>query len=358
MSNSKINLLNFTRTDLEQYFTQLGEKPFRATQLIKWIHQLGVTDFAAMTNFSLALRQHLAEHAEIIFPEVVAEQASDAGLSESEGCMRKWLLKLSDNTFIETVFIPDGNRVTLCVSSQVGCSLGCDFCATGQQKFTRNLTTAEIIAQLWLAVRKLSPDKTTKTHAITNVVFMGMGEPLLNFDNVVKAAELMLDDNAYNLSKYKVTVSTSGIVPAMRRLREVSEVALAVSLHAPTDELRSKLMPVNKKYPLKELIAVCKDYYTNDRQVTIEYIMLAGINDSLEQARQLVKLLQGVYCKVNLIPANVVAHTSCYKPSDQDTIDAFRKVLLNAGINTITRKSRGSDIAAACGQLVGLRGQG
>jgi 23S rRNA (adenine2503-C2)-methyltransferase len=343
---SKTNLLNFTNNEFEEFFLQLGEKPFRAAQTIKWIHQLGMIDFASMTNLSLQLRQYLFEHCEIKLPEIVKEQSATDGTC-------KWLLKLEDNNFIETVFIPDGTRGTLCISSQVGCPLGCIFCATGKAGFKRNLIVAEIIGQLWLAVRKLSPDKTTRTHVITNVVFMGMGEPLLNYVNVLKAAELMLDDDAYGLLKYRVTVSTCGIIPEILRLREQSDVALAISLHAPTDELRDQLMPINKKYPIKDLIAACNNYFEDHRRfVTIEYIMLDGMNDSDKQAKQLVKLLSHGRYKVNLIPGNVVGHIS-YKSSPMARIDAFRDILLAAGITTITRKSRGEEIMAACGQLVG-----
>ena len=342
---SKINLLNFNNKDLENFFLELNEKNFRAAQVIKWIHQVGVTDFSAMTNLSLALREYLTEHCEIKTPEIVKELVAKDGTT-------KLLLKLTDDNFIETVFIPEDTRGTLCISSQVGCPLGCSFCATGTLGFKRNLTVAEIIGQLWLVVRKLSPDKTARHHVITNVVFMGMGEPLLNYDNVLKAAELMLDDNAYGLSKYKVTVSTCGLVPEMKLLRDESEVALAVSLHAPNDELRNRLVPINKKYPLQELIAVCNHYFKDHkRQVTIEYIMLDGINDKIEHARELVKLLSHGRYKVNLIPGNIVSHDN-FKPSSVANIDAFRQILLDAHINTITRKSRGEEIAAACGQLV------
>jgi len=344
---TKTNLLNFTSSELEEFFRELGDKPFRAAQTIKWIHQLGMIDFAKMTNLSLSLRQYLTDNCEIKFPEIVKEQIASDGT-------RKWLLKLEDNSFIETVFIPDGTRGTLCVSSQVGCPLACVFCATGKLGFKRNLTVAEIIGQLWLAVRKLSPDQTTRTHAVTNVVFMGMGEPLLNCDNVLKTTQLMLDDNAYGISKYKVTVSTCGLVPEILCLRAQSEVALAISLHAPTDDLRDQLMPINKKYPLKDLIAVCDNYFKDHRrQVTIEYIMLDGVNDNDKQAKQLVKLLSHGRYKVNLIPGNLVAHCG-YKPSPMTRINAFREVLLAAGITTITRKSRGEEIMAACGQLVGV----
>ena len=343
---SKINLLNFTCDDLKNFFVELGEKPFRATQVVKWIHQFGTTDFTQITNLSLPLRQYLSEHCEVKPPEIVKEQTATDGTC-------KWLLKLEDNNFIETVFIPEDTRGTLCISSQVGCPLACVFCATGKLGFKRNLTVAEMIGQLWLAIRKLSPDQTTRTHAVTNVVFMGMGEPLLNYENVLKTTQLMLDDNAYGLSKYKVTISTCGLVPEILRLREQSEVALAISLHAPTDELRDQLMPVNKKYPLKDLITACDNYFKDQRrQVTMEYIMLDGINDSDKHAKQLVKLLSHGRYKVNLIPGNVVAHAN-YKPSSMTRIDAFRNILLAADITTITRKSRGEEIMAACGQLYG-----
>ena len=242
---AKINLLGFTRDEFTDFFAKLGEKSFRATQIVKWIHQLGVIDFTQMTNFRVVLRQYLAEHCEIKLPVVTKELVAADGT-------KKWLLQLADDNLVETVFIPDGTRGTLCVSSQVGCPLGCVFCATGKLGFVRNLTVAEIIGQLWLAVRKLSPQQI-RPHVITNVVFMGMGEPLLNYDKVLKAVELMLDDNAYGLSKYKITISTCGLVPEILRLRQQSSVALAISLHAPTDMLRDKLMPVNKKYPLKDL---------------------------------------------------------------------------------------------------------
>ena len=344
---SKINLLNFTNLEFEEFFIKLGEKSFRAAQTIKWIHQLGMIDFAQMTNLNLQLRQYLTENCEVKLPKVVKEQkATDDTL--------KWLLQLEDNSFIETVFIPDGTRGTLCISSQVGCPLGCIFCATGKMGFKRDLTVAEIIGQLWLAIRKLSPNQTTRTRVITNVVFMGMGEPLLNYDNVLKATELMLDQNAYGVSKYRVTISTCGIVPAIIQLREQSEVALAISLHAPTNELRNQLMPINKKYPIQDLIAACNKYYQDRRRsVTVEYIMLDGVNDSDQHAKQLIKLLSHGRYKVNLIPGNV-GGDGVYKTSPMNRINAFREILVAAGITTITRKSRGEEIMAACGQLVGV----
>jgi 23S rRNA (adenine2503-C2)-methyltransferase len=345
---TKVNLLNFTRQEMEDFFLRLGEKSFRATQLFKWIHQLGVIDFNQMTNFSLSLRENLIANTAIVSPQVVKERVATDGT-------RKWLLQLEDKNFIEMVFIPEKARGTLCVSTQVGCPLNCSFCATGKQGFTRNLTVAEIIGQLWLVVRQLSSDQTSRTHVVTNVVFMGMGEPLLNLDNVVKAAQIMLDDNGYSISKYRVTVSTAGLIPELEKLRTMSAVALAISLHAPNDELRNQLMPINKKYPLRELIKVCDHYFDDHRrQVTIEYIMLAGINDSIECAKQLVKLLSHGRYKVNLIPASGILGEQLHA-SPMEKIDRFRDVLLSAGINTITRKSRGADIEAACGQLVAAR---
>ena len=344
---AKINLLGLDKKSLESFFLEMGEKPYRAQQLLKWIHFNGVQDFHAMTNISKNLREKLAATVEISLPQVIYENiATDRTY--------KWLLRLNDGNCIETVFIPEKTRGTLCISSQVGCILNCDFCSTGKQGFNRNLSTAEIISQLWIAVRKLSQANGIHDHAITNVVMMGMGEPLLNFDNVIPALNLMLDDFAYGLSKRRVTVSTAGVVPAMYQLREVSNVALAVSLHAPNDELRNKIVPLNRKYPLKELMSACREYFKNDRRrsITMEYVMLAKINDTPEHARQLIKLLTGVRAKMNLIPFNPFPHTS-YQRSDADTINHFRDILLKAGLNTTIRRTRGEDIDAACGQLVG-----
>ncbi|RDI44807.1 23S rRNA (adenine(2503)-C(2))-methyltransferase RlmN [Aquicella lusitana] len=344
---AKINLLGLDRKAMQDFFVSMGEKPYRADQILKWIHFNGVQDFHAMTNISKVLRERLAETAEISVPQVIYEKAASDGTY-------KWLLRLSDGNCIETVFIPEKTRGTLCISSQVGCILNCDFCSTGKQGFNRNLSTAEIISQLWIAVRKLSQLDGVHDHAVTNVVMMGMGEPLLNFDNVVPALHLMLDDFAYGLSKRRVTVSTAGVVPAMHQLRAVSDVALAVSLHAPNDELRNKLVPLNKKYPLRELMAVCREYFKDDnrRSITMEYVMLAGVNDQPEHARQLIRILEGVRAKMNLIPFNPFPHTP-YQRSDNDTILHFRDILLKAGINTTIRRTRGDDIDAACGQLVG-----
>jgi 23S rRNA (adenine2503-C2)-methyltransferase len=343
---NRINLLNFNREDLAQFFAEIGEKPFRAVQLVQWIHQFGVTDFQAMTNLNKVLRQRLIETAEIKAPEIAYEHISADGTY-------KWLLRLEDNNCIETVFIPEKGRGTLCVSSQVGCTLNCSFCSTGKQGFNRNLTVAEIIGQVWIAARRLGQNDTIK-RIITNIVLMGMGEPLLNFDPVVKALDIIMDDYAYNISRYRVTVSTSGVIPAMLQLKQRSKAALAVSLHAPNDELRNILVPLNKKYSLKELMAVCKDYFKDEprRVVMFEYVMLDGVNDLPEHARQLVKLLQGIPCKVNLIPFNPFPNTE-YRRSSLETIRQFQIILAAAGINTTVRKTRGDDVDAACGQLVG-----
>jgi 23S rRNA (adenine2503-C2)-methyltransferase len=343
----KINLLGLDKKALQDFFVGVGEKPYRADQVLKWIHFNGVQDFQAMTNISKSLREKLAEIAEISLPQVIYEKAAKDGTY-------KWLLRLNDGNCIETVFIPEKTRGTLCISSQVGCILNCDFCSTGKQGFSRNLSTAEIISQLWIAVRKLSKTNGLHDHSVTNVVMMGMGEPLLNFDNVLPALRLMLEDFAYGLSKRRVTVSTAGVIPAMHQLREATDVALAVSLHAPNDELRNQIVPLNKKYPLKELMAVCRDYFKDDnrRSITMEYVMLAGVNDTPEHARQLIKILNGVRAKMNLIPFNPFPHTP-YQRSDDQTIARFRDILMKAGLNTTVRRTRGDDIDAACGQLVG-----
>ncbi len=341
------NLLDFDREGMRQFFYELGEKPYRAQQVLKWIHQLGIQDIDLMDNLSKSLRTHLKSIAEISLPKIVSEQLSEDGT-------QKWLLRLSDGNCIETVFIPEVSRGTLCVSSQVGCALNCSFCSTAQQGFSRNLTVAEIISQVWIAVRYLAGASLRHDHTVSNIVMMGMGEPLLNFENVVKAMDLMMDDFAYGFSKRRVTLSTSGVVPILQRLSEVSEVALAVSLHAPNDELRNRLVPINRKYPLRELLAVCRNYFKEDkrRRITMEYVMLAGINDTPEHARQLIKILQGIPVKVNLIPFNPFPNT-LYRRSAPETIERFKDILLRAGLNTITRKTRGDDIDAACGQLVG-----
>ncbi|CAM4445483.1 MAG: Dual-specificity RNA methyltransferase RlmN [Legionella sp.] len=347
MTEQKVNLLNYSYQQMRELLSSWGEQPYRAQQLIQWIHQAGLVDFAQMTNLGKALKAKLSQLSYVKVPEIVACQKSSDGT-------HKWLLKLDCGNCIETVFIPEANRGTLCVSSQVGCALNCSFCSTAKQGFNRNLTTAEIIGQVWLAVRELSASQGAHDKRVTNVVMMGMGEPLLNFDNVVSAMDIMMDDFAYGLSKRRVTLSTSGVLPDLERLREVSPVALAVSLHAPNDELRNELVPINKKYPLAQLMAICKSYFKDEprRKVTFEYVMLKGVNDQPEHAHQLIKLLKNVPSKVNLIPFNPfpMAH---YERSPQEAIDTFRDKLIAHGINTITRKTRGDDIDAACGQLAG-----
>ncbi len=345
--SNKINLLGLNREAMQTFFVELGEKPYRAEQVLKWIHFEGKNNIADMTNVSKVLRHKLSDIAEIRPPQIAYEHTAPDDT-------HKWIIRLNDGNCIETVFIPEKNRGTLCVSSQVGCILNCDFCSTGKQGFSRNLTTDEIIGQVWLAARSLSQKNGVHDNAVTNVVMMGMGEPLLNFDPVVSAMNIMLDDLGYGLSKRRVTLSTAGIVPALYRLREVSDVALAVSLHAPNDELRNILVPVNKKYPLKELMQACKDYFEQQprRYVTMEYVMLDGINDTPDHAKQLIKLLNNVKAKVNLIPFNPFPHTP-YQRSTPEAIQLFQSLLLKAKINCIIRKTRGTEIDAACGQLVG-----
>ena len=344
--HEKVNLLNFDRQGLQAYFTEIGEKPFRAAQLLKWIYQFGVDDFNAMSNLSKSLREKLSEVAEIKLPEIVTEQHSDDGTI-------KWLLRLDSGNSIETVFIPEGSRGTLCISSQVGCALECSFCSTAQQGFNRNLTTAEIISQVVIANRALKCIPRNE-RVISNVVFMGMGEPLLNFDNVVAAINILLEDNAYGLSKRRVTLSTSGVIPALDRLKEVSDVSLALSLHAPNDELRNELVPINRKYPIKELLAACKRYVSGEtkRKVTVEYVLLDGVNDKPQHARELVKLLKDFPCKINLIPFNPFPDSG-YETSSAEAIESFRNIVVKGGLLTTTRKTRGEDIDAACGQLAG-----
>jgi len=336
------NLLDFDKKGLEAYFSKIGEKPFRAKQLLKWLYQAGVTDFDEMTDLSKSLRTYLKEHCMINLPEIVLEKVATDGTV-------KWVLKMACGNRVETVFIPEEKRGTLCVSSQVGCALACSFCSTAQQGFNRNLTTAEIIGQLWVANHRLGDESR-----ITNVVMMGMGEPLLNFDNTVKAVNLMLDDCAYGLSKRRVTVSTSGVVPAMYRLSAACDVSVAVSLHAPNDVLRNELVPINQKYPLTQLMEACQDVVKHSPRgfITFEYVMLDGVNDTFSDARALVKLLKNVPCKMNLIPFNPFPNSG-YECSKVSAIEAFRRILHKAGIITTVRKTRGEDIDAACGQLVG-----
>jgi len=337
------NLLDLDRPALEAWFCARGEKPFRAQQLLKWIHQQGVDDFDTMTNISKALRESLRAHACICGPRVAADQRSADG-------SRKWLFELEDGNRIETVYIPEPDRATLCISSQVGCALNCSFCSTARQGFNRNLSCAEIIGQLWMANRLLA---ASAEQAVTNVVFMGMGEPLLNMDAVLRAVDLMQDDFAYALSKRRVTLSTAGVVPGLRRLIQETDISLALSLHAPDDALRDTLVPLNKKYRIADVLQACRDYVGGGRRrVTIEYVMLDGVNDSDQQARALARVLKDIPSKVNLIPFNPFPETR-YRRSDPQRIDRFREILHRCGIVTITRRTRGDDIDAACGQLAG-----
>ena len=344
--NAQINLLDLDHQSMVDFFTGMDEKSFRASQVLKWIYQQGVIDFDLMTNLSKELREKLNQTACISLPEIVTEQLSSDGT-------RKWLLRIDAHNCVETVFIPETDRGTLCVSSQVGCPLDCSFCSTAKQGFNRNLSVSEIIGQLWLANKALGYFENRK-RIISNVVLMGMGEPLLNFDNVIKAMNLMMDDLTFGLARKRVTLSTAGIVPGIRKLAHTSNVSLAISLHAANNPLRDVLVPVNKKYPLEELIKASREYSEihNGETITFEYVMLDGINDSPADATQLAALLKGFPAKVNLIPFNPFPGAE-YRRSGIETINRFREILMNAGIITITRKTRGEDIDAACGQLVG-----
>ncbi len=346
-TSDKINLMGLPRQAMEAFFTDMGEKAFRASQVMKWIYHHGVDDFDTMTDLGKALRAKLKERSEVRLPELMLEQPSQDGT-------RKWVLRLADGNHVEMVFIPDGERGTLCVSSQVGCTLACSFCSTARQGFNRNLSSAEIVGQLVVAARAIGLPENKGERVLTNVVLMGMGEPLLNLEAVVPAMEVMQDDFAFGISKRRVTISTAGVVPALDRLRELSDVSLAVSLHATNDALRDELVPINRKYPIAELLAACKRYVAGKphRRVTFEYVMLEGINDSEKHARELVRLLSHVPSKVNLIPFNPFPGAP-YRCSNQETIDRFRDIIMAAGIMTVTRKTRGEDIDAACGQLVG-----
>ncbi|MCB1621561.1 MAG: 23S rRNA (adenine(2503)-C(2))-methyltransferase RlmN [Thiothrix sp.] len=344
----KTNLLNFGHEALKQYFVDMGEKPFRATQIIKWLHQLMVDDVDQMSNISKPLRTRLKEETEIRAPQVMLDRESADGT-------RKWLFRLDDGNAIETVFIPEGERGTLCVSSQVGCALDCTFCATARQGFNRNLTLAEMIGQLWVARRSLQQNPRAD-RVITNVVMMGMGEPLLNLDNLIPTLALMMDDHAYGLSRRRVTVSTSGVLPALERLADTLDVSLAVSLHAPNDAIRDKLVPLNRKYPIAELIAACRRFVdrktTQRKHITWEYVMLEGVNDSENEARELARLLRDIPSKINLIPFNPFPDTR-YRRSSNNRIHRFQDILIQAGYTVTIRKTRGDDIDAACGQLAG-----
>ncbi len=356
-SPQKTNLLGMSKTELSKFFAELGEKPFRATQVMKWIYQFGVTDFYQMTNLSKKLQEKLDAVATVTPPTVKFKQFSEDGT-------RKWVFEVAGGSLVETVLIPaDDNkqfgRKTLCISSQVGCALDCSFCSTGKQGFERDLSPSEIIGQLWVANQSYMENVpvSERQNMVTNVVMMGMGEPLLNYDPVVASMSLMLDDFGFGLSKRRVTLSTSGVVPKMYDLAKDIDVALAISLHAPNDELRDELVPINKKYPLKELIEAAKSYVYDEnprhkKHVTIEYVMLAGVNDSDEHARQLVALLKDLPSKINLIPFNPFPHAP-YGRSSNNRIHAFSNILNNAGFVCTIRQTRGDDIDAACGQLVG-----
>ena len=347
MTGDRVNLLGLPRQALETFVAErLGAKPFRARQLMKWIYRKGAAEFAVMSDLQKEFRAQLEGVASIEVPEIVTEQRSADGT-------RKWMLRMDQVQGIETVYIPEPDRGTLCISSQVGCAMDCSFCSTAQQGFNRNLSVAEIVGQVWLAHRELK-DVRADGRAITNIVFMGMGEPLANYRNVVPAMRIFLDDLGYDLSRRRVTLSTSGLVPQIYKLAEECNVALAVSLHAPTDELRNQLVPINRKHPIEELLAACWHYLErqNGRSITFEYVMLDGINDRPEHAKALARLLRGRPAKLNLIPFNVFPGTR-YRCSPARTILAFRDILNDHGVIATTRRTRGDDIDAACGQLVG-----
>lgn len=343
---SKTNLLGFNRQAMRDYFVSMGEKPFRGDQVFQWIHQHGISDFFSMSNIGKALQARLSDEAEIGLPEISADHVATDGT-------RKWLLRMADGNAVETVFIPEKQRGTLCVSSQAGCALNCSFCSTARQGFNRNLSAAEIVAQIWLANHMLGRDEHGR-YRITNVVMMGMGEPLLNLDNVIPALQVMLDDWGYGLSRRRVTVSTSGVVPELDRLKREAPVALAISLHASNDTLRNKLVPINRKHSINELVNACKEYLGNQprQRVTVEYVMLRGVNDSIQDAKGLVRCLQGLPAKINLIPFNPFPGAP-YVRSEEAVITRFQDYLMQCGIMTTMRKTRGDDINAACGQLAG-----
>lgn len=346
---NKINLLDLDRDGITTFITELGEKKFRVDQIMKWIYQFGVDDFSQMSNIKKDLQVKLAEIAEIKAPEIMVESLG------SDGTI-KWALDAGDGQLVETVYIPDGERATLCVSTQVGCAVKCAFCATGAQGFNRNLKTSEIIGQVWRATQKIGFTPNPKFRAIDNVVLMGMGEPLLNLNNVVPAVKLMLDDLGFGLSKRRVTISTAGVVPALDKLGDMVDVALAISLHAPNDELRRKLVPLNDRYNIRDILGAVKRYVeksnANSGRVTIEYVLLDGINDLPEHARELAKTLARTPCKINLIPFNPHGESEFKKPN-RHSIDRFYQILTDYGYTVVTRKTRGDDIKAACGQLAG-----
>ena len=346
------NLFDLDRKALTDFLVSLGEKPFRAKQILKWLYQHNVRDIGAMTDVSKNTRSRLLECATTVLPSVQQAQLSQDGTA-------KWLFELHDGNCIETVYIPEADRGTLCVSSQVGCALDCSFCSTGRQGFNRNLSVSEIIGQVWLATNLLAQDPRTAEQRITNIVMMGMGEPLLNYSKLVPSLSLMMDDLAYGLSKRRVTVSTSGVIPAMDKLTAEVDISLAVSLHAPNDALRDELVPVNKKYPIEQLMEACWRYVEGDeavsqrkKHVLFEYVMLSGVNDQAEQAHELANLLRGFPGKVNLIPFNPFPQSG-YKRSSRNAVERFARILNDAGILTLKRTTRGDDIDAACGQLAG-----
>jgi 23S rRNA (adenine2503-C2)-methyltransferase len=355
VADDRINLLGLPRAELESFVAErLGAKPFRARQLMKWMYRRGAADFAAMSDLAKDFRGQLAAVAKIVVPEIVTEQRS------SDGTV-KWMLRMDEVQGIETVYIPEPDRGTLCISSQVGCAMDCSFCATAQQGFNRNLSVAEIVGQVWLAHRELTAegmetrtDGSTYGRKITNIVLMGMGEPLANYRNVVPAMRIFMDDLGYDLSRRRVTLSTSGLVPQIYKLAAECNVALAVSLHAPNDALRDELVPINRKHPIEELLAACWHYLDeqNGRSVTFEYVMLDGINDKPEHARQLARLLRGRPAKLNLIPFNIFPGTR-YRRSPAAAILRFRDILNESGVIATIRRTRGDDIDAACGQLAG-----
>jgi len=348
-NTSRVNLLGLPEAKLVEYFASIGEKRFRATQVLKWIHQLGAETFDDMTNISKDLRAKLNQSAEIRPPEVIQQ------LDSADGT-RKFLIRVSGGSVVETVFIPEGERGTLCVSSQVGCSLDCSFCATGKQGFDRDLTPAEIIGQVWLAAKSFGQFEPGGRRRITNVVMMGMGEPLLNFDPVVDAMNLMMDDNAYGISKRRVTLSTSGVVPALDRLSQYTDACLAISLHAPNDALRNELVPINKKYPIAMLLDSAKRYIEalpdTHRRITIEYTLIDQVNDRPWHAKELAELLRDVPVKINLIPFNPFK-LSDYRRVSNNALRRFQDILMQEGYITTVRTTRGEDIEAACGQLAG-----
>ncbi|MBT7227162.1 MAG: 23S rRNA (adenine(2503)-C(2))-methyltransferase RlmN [Gammaproteobacteria bacterium] len=344
----KPNLAGLSLANLRALFADLGEKPFRAGQILKWIHQRGVLDIDAMTDISKDLREKLKQTSDISLPKILEDYKSEDG-------SRKWIVEVASGSHVEMVFIPESGRGTLCISSQAGCSLDCSFCATGKQGFNSNLSVAEIIGQLWWANYHLGAFEGKMERQVSNIVMMGMGEPLLNFDNVMEALSIMMEDCAYGLSKRKVTISTSGVVPAIDKLKDYTNASLAVSLHAPNDELRSQIMPINRKYPIKELLRSVQSYMDSlsDKRVpVIEYTLIAGVNDHRQHARDLAKLLEQLPCKINLIPFNPFSLSDYRRPSSS-SVSNFRQILQQAGYTVTVRTTRGDDIGAACGQLVG-----